>query len=154
MVDNSNEPHIAHKTHLPHPYDQDISHVLRHLSRITATGRKKLANSLSTAGYLAAGMRLIQQHLGPDAVRSAAAAANGHCLERPCWDSCPNGRSPQQSPKTRPVPQPGRCAEAADHMEVAVGLRRRPDQLRHVADELPPRISGTEGGHHKETRDR
>ncbi|MFJ8859332.1 TetR family transcriptional regulator C-terminal domain-containing protein [Streptomyces sp. NPDC102451] len=81
-MDNSNEPHLAHKTHLPHPYNQDLSHVLRHLSRITATGRKKLANSLSTAGYLAAGMRLIQQHLGPEAVRSAA-AGNTHALERP-----------------------------------------------------------------------
>ncbi|OKI93768.1 hypothetical protein AMK10_15400 [Streptomyces sp. CB02058] len=83
MVDTSNEPHLAHKSHLPHPYDQDVSHVLRHVSRITATGRKKLANSLSTAGYLAAGMRLIQQHLGPGAVRSAAGTGNRHSLERP-----------------------------------------------------------------------
>ncbi|MFD9499262.1 hypothetical protein [Streptomyces sp. NPDC060035] len=82
-MDNSNEPHLSHKTHLPYPYDQDLSHVLRYLSRITATGRKKLANSLSTAGYLAAGMRLIQQHLGPDAVRGAATAGNRHSLERP-----------------------------------------------------------------------
>uniref|UniRef100_A0AAU3GNI7 TetR family transcriptional regulator C-terminal domain-containing protein n=1 Tax=Streptomyces sp. NBC_01401 TaxID=2903854 RepID=A0AAU3GNI7_9ACTN len=81
-MNNSNEPHISHKAQLPYPYDQDISHVLRHLSRITATGRKKLANSLSTAGYLAAGMRLIQQHLGPGALRSAA-AGNTHALERP-----------------------------------------------------------------------
>ncbi|MEV6265335.1 TetR family transcriptional regulator C-terminal domain-containing protein [Streptomyces sp. NPDC051784] len=81
-MDNPNEPHLAHKSHLPHPYDRDLSHVLRHLSRITATGRKKLANSLSTAGYLAAGMRLIQQHLGPEAVRGAAAGRT-HALERP-----------------------------------------------------------------------
>ncbi|WP_432106287.1 TetR family transcriptional regulator C-terminal domain-containing protein [Streptomyces sp. bgisy091] len=81
-MDTSNESHVAHKAHLPHPYDQDISHVLRHLSRITPTGRKKLANSLSTAGYLAAGMRLIQQHLGPEAVRGAA-SGHGRSLERP-----------------------------------------------------------------------
>ncbi len=82
-MDNFNEPYLSHKTHLPFPYDQDLSQVLRHLSRITAAGRKKLANSLSTAGYLAAGMRLIQQHLGPGAVRDAAAARNRRCLERP-----------------------------------------------------------------------
>ncbi|MEU2682038.1 hypothetical protein ABZ638_34730 [Streptomyces sp. NPDC007107] len=82
-MDTSNEPHIAHKSHLPHPYDQDISHVLRHLSRITATGRKKLANSLSTAGYLAAGMRLIERNLGPDAARDACASGSRRSLERP-----------------------------------------------------------------------
>ncbi|MFE9365977.1 hypothetical protein ACFYNN_24965 [Streptomyces sp. NPDC006978] len=82
-MDTSNEPHIAHKSHLPHPYDQDISHVLRHLSRITATGRKKLANSLSTAGYLAAGMWLIERNLGPDAARSACASGSRRSLERP-----------------------------------------------------------------------
>ncbi|ATL31385.1 TetR family transcriptional regulator C-terminal domain-containing protein [Streptomyces formicae] len=65
------EPH-PRKRHLPFPYDQDLSPVLRHLNRRTAAGRRRLANDPHTAAYLAAGMRLVEQHLGPGAARATS----------------------------------------------------------------------------------
>jgi hypothetical protein len=54
----------APKRQLPYPYDQDLSGVLRGLSR------PGLANDPLTAAYLAAAVRLLQQHLGPGASRA------------------------------------------------------------------------------------
>ncbi|MEW2396715.1 hypothetical protein [Streptomyces sp. NPDC046862] len=62
-----NKPRKSAKRDLPFPYDQDLSKVLRHLNRRTRTFRTRLANDWVTAAYLAAGLRLIEQHLGPDA---------------------------------------------------------------------------------------
>jgi hypothetical protein len=53
------------KADLPHPYNLDLSRVLRHLDRRTPLGRARLANDPVTASFLWAGMRLIRQHLGP-----------------------------------------------------------------------------------------
>lgn len=53
------------KQDLPHPYDLDLSEVLRHLNRRTSPGRARLANDPLTASFLCAGMRLVHQHLGP-----------------------------------------------------------------------------------------
>jgi hypothetical protein len=53
------------KQDLPHPYNQDLSKVIRRLDRRTALGRARLANDPVTASFLWAGMRLIRQHLGP-----------------------------------------------------------------------------------------
>lgn len=52
---------------LPFPYNQDLSGVLRHLNRRRPDSRTKLANDPVTAAYLAAGMRLLERHLGPGA---------------------------------------------------------------------------------------
>lgn len=53
------------KQDLPHPYNQDLSKVIRRLDRRTALGRARLANDPVTASFLWAGMQLIRQHLGP-----------------------------------------------------------------------------------------
>ncbi|MEV6796200.1 hypothetical protein AB0M87_30315 [Streptomyces sp. NPDC051320] len=55
------------KRDLPFPYNQDLSGVLRHLNRRTRWGSDRLANDRATASFLAAGMRLLVQHLGPGA---------------------------------------------------------------------------------------
>lgn len=54
------------KRRLPYPYDRDLSKVLRHLNRRTPLGRLRLANDPVTAAYIAAGMRLMERHLGPE----------------------------------------------------------------------------------------
>jgi hypothetical protein len=72
------------KQSLPYPYDQDLSVVLRRLNRRTPGSRNRLANDPVTAAYLAAGMRLIERHLGPDAVRTAVDPEDGgSSIERP-----------------------------------------------------------------------
>lgn len=55
------------KRGLPFPYNLDLSRVLRHINenRRTEAGRSALANDPLTAAYLCAGMRLLDQHLGP-----------------------------------------------------------------------------------------
>jgi len=53
------------KQRLPYPYNQDLSDVLSHLNRRTVLGRRGAANDVVTAGYLAAAMRLVGQHVGP-----------------------------------------------------------------------------------------
>jgi hypothetical protein len=53
------------KQQLPYPYNQDLSEVLNHLDRRTVLGRRALANDPVTAAFLAAAMRLVEQHLGP-----------------------------------------------------------------------------------------
>lgn len=55
------------KRELPFPYDRDLSRVLRNLNRRRLLFRARLANDPVTAAYLAAGMRLLGQHLGPGA---------------------------------------------------------------------------------------
>ncbi|MFJ2398087.1 hypothetical protein ACIOTI_35795 [Streptomyces sp. NPDC087843] len=57
------------KDHLPYPYNQDLSGVLRRLNRRTPFSRKRLANDPVTAAYVLAGMQLIRRHLGPGAQR-------------------------------------------------------------------------------------
>ncbi|HEX6470505.1 MAG TPA: hypothetical protein VF069_15515 [Streptosporangiaceae bacterium] len=71
------------KAGLPSPYDQDLSKVLAHLDRRTPGSRAKLANDPVTAAYLAAGMRLIERHLGPDAQRTLADPDDESSVERP-----------------------------------------------------------------------
>jgi len=80
-MNEANEPH-PRKRHLPFPYNQDLSQVLRHLDRRTAAGRRRLANDPHTAAYLAAGMRLVEQHLGPGAARGGVVAKSRHRVER------------------------------------------------------------------------
>ncbi|WP_314175174.1 hypothetical protein [Streptomyces winkii] len=55
---------------LPHPYDLDRSEVLHNVGRTTRArerSRVRLANDPLTAAFLKAGMRLLNQHLGPGA---------------------------------------------------------------------------------------
>jgi BetI-type transcriptional repressor, C-terminal len=70
------------KAGLPHPYNLDLSGVLRRLDRRTEAGRARLANDPVTAAYLAAGMRLIEHNLGPGPRRAAADPA-GEAPVRP-----------------------------------------------------------------------
>jgi hypothetical protein len=71
------------KRHLPHPYNLDLSQVLRQLDRRTPRGRVRLANDPVTAAYLAAGMRLIEKYLGPGARRLPADPEDESPLARP-----------------------------------------------------------------------
>ena len=71
------------KDRLPYPYDQDLSGVLRHLDRRTPSSRAKLANNPATAGYLAAAMRLVERHLGPNAVREPVDPDDINSIDRP-----------------------------------------------------------------------
>ncbi|MFD8421644.1 hypothetical protein [Streptomyces sp. NPDC059668] len=57
------------KDHLPYPYNQDLSGVLRRMNRRTPFSRKRLANDPVTAAYVLAGMQLVRRHLGPGAQR-------------------------------------------------------------------------------------
>ncbi|MEU8125475.1 hypothetical protein AB0C21_42760 [Spirillospora sp. NPDC049024] len=71
------------KHQLPYPYNQDLSGVLRRLDRRTPFSRTRLANDPVTAAYLAAGMRLIEHHLGPSAQRSCSDPDDRNSIERP-----------------------------------------------------------------------
>jgi hypothetical protein len=72
------------KQQLPYPYDQDLSKVLRGLKRRNPiTRRSRQANDPVTAAYLAAAIRLIQQHLGPGAIRTPGDAEDADSIERP-----------------------------------------------------------------------
>lgn len=73
----------AVKHDLPHPYNQDLSMVLRRLDRRTPFSRQRLANDPVTAAYIAAGMRLIQRHLGPGAERALSDPEDENSLSRP-----------------------------------------------------------------------
>lgn len=77
-----NENH-ALKQSLPYPYNQDLSAVLRRLDRRTPFTRCRLANDPVTAAYIAAGMRLIQRHLGPGAERILADTEDENSVSRP-----------------------------------------------------------------------
>lgn len=57
--------------------------VLRQLNRRTPASRSRLANDPVTAAYLAAGMRLIENHLGPQAVRTPVDPEDESSIERP-----------------------------------------------------------------------
>jgi hypothetical protein len=57
---------VTAKTELPHPYNLDLSGVLRSVDRRTPSGCHRIANDPVTAAYLAAGMRLLDRRLGPD----------------------------------------------------------------------------------------
>lgn len=72
----------AVKHELPYPYNQDLSAVLRRLDRRTPFSRQKLANDPVTAAYIAAGMRLIQSHLGPGAQRPLSDPEDENSLDR------------------------------------------------------------------------
>src|SRR5690242_4247480 len=71
------------KQRLPFPYNQDLSQVLRRVDRRTVFHRSRLANDPVTAAYLAAAMRLIERHLGPDAERPVADPGDENIVERP-----------------------------------------------------------------------
>jgi hypothetical protein len=71
------------KQQLPYPYDQDLSPILRRLDRRTPASRTRLANDPVTAAYLAAGMRLIERHLGPGVKRLAVDPDDQASIERP-----------------------------------------------------------------------
>ncbi|HEY3732759.1 MAG TPA: hypothetical protein VGL63_02480 [Streptosporangiaceae bacterium] len=73
----------ALKHELPYPYNQDLSKILRGLNRRTSFSRRRLANDPVTAAYLAAAVRLIQRHLGPDASRGTADQDERDSIERP-----------------------------------------------------------------------
>ncbi|MCT9935428.1 hypothetical protein N5079_35035, partial [Planotetraspora sp. A-T 1434] len=71
------------KQQLPHPYNQDLSQVLRRLDRRTAFSRTRLANDPVTAAYLAAAMRLIERNLGPGATRTPSDVDDENSIDRP-----------------------------------------------------------------------
>ncbi|WP_406485517.1 hypothetical protein [Streptomyces microflavus] len=71
------------KGQLPFPYDQDLGKVLTHLDRRTPFSRERLANDPVTAAYLAAAMRLVARHLGPEPTRTPRDPRDGNSLDRP-----------------------------------------------------------------------
>jgi hypothetical protein len=71
------------KQQLPHPFNQDLSGVLTHIDRRYEDTRARLANDPITAAYVAAGMRLIQRHLGPGAERVRPNPDDEDRIERP-----------------------------------------------------------------------
>lgn len=71
------------KLHLPHPYNLDLSKVLRGLDRRTPVGRRRAANHPSTAAFLRAAVWLVQRNLGPDARHDIADADDPDSLIRP-----------------------------------------------------------------------
>jgi len=73
------------KSQLPHPYNQDLSKVLTHLDRRTPFSRERLANDPVTAAYIAAAMRLVRRHLGPDPERIPVDPRDENSLVRPLF---------------------------------------------------------------------
>lgn len=73
----------AIKQQLPFPLNQDMSQVLRQLDRRTPIARERLANDPVTAAYIAAAMRLIKRHLGPDPERTPVDSEDESSLKRP-----------------------------------------------------------------------
>jgi hypothetical protein len=73
------------KSQLPHPYNQDLSKVLTHLHRRTPFSRERLANDPVTAAYIAAAMRLVRRHLGPDPERVPVDPRDENSLARPLF---------------------------------------------------------------------
>lgn len=73
------------KNQLPHPYNQDLSKVLTHLDRRTPFSRERLANDPVTAAYIAAAMRLVRRHLGPDPERIPVDPRDENSLARPLF---------------------------------------------------------------------
>jgi len=71
------------KKQLPFPYDQDLSKVLTHLDRRTPSSRERLANDPVTAAYIAAAVRLVGRHLGPDPKRVLVDPNDLNSLARP-----------------------------------------------------------------------
>lgn len=71
------------KDHLPHPYNQDLSKILRSLNRRTTFGRKRAANDPLTAAYLHAAVWLIQRALGPNGRHDIADPDDPDSLIRP-----------------------------------------------------------------------
>lgn len=71
------------KARLPVPYNQDLSQVLRGLDRRTPQAKARLANEVTTASYLAAGMRLLERNLGPNPERPKADPDDDNTLRRP-----------------------------------------------------------------------
>jgi hypothetical protein len=71
------------KKQLPHPYDQDLSKVLTHLNRRSPFSRARLANDPVTAAYMAAAVRLVGHHLGPDPDRVPVDPQDPNSLPRP-----------------------------------------------------------------------
>jgi hypothetical protein len=71
------------KKQLPHPYDQDLSKVLTHLNRRSPFTRARLANDPVTAAYMAAAVRLVSHHLGPNPERVPIDPQDPNSLPRP-----------------------------------------------------------------------
>jgi hypothetical protein len=71
------------KHQLPFPFNQDLSGVLKHLDRRTPFSRDLLANDPVTASYLAAALRLVCRHLGPDPDRTPLDPDDVNSIERP-----------------------------------------------------------------------
>lgn len=74
------------KRQLPYPYNQDLAKVLRHLHRRTDFSRVKLANEPASAAFLAAAMRLVDRHIGPNDKRNRAGRDGEQPVERPLLD--------------------------------------------------------------------
>jgi hypothetical protein len=77
---------LGRKQHLPFPYNQDLSGVLSHLDRRTPLSRARLANDPVTVAYLAAGVRLIERHLGAGATRQLIDSEDESSIARPALD--------------------------------------------------------------------
>jgi hypothetical protein len=73
------------KSQLSYPYNQDLSKVLTHLNRRTPFSRERLANDPVTAAYIAAAMRLVGRHLGPDPERIPVNPRDENSLARPLF---------------------------------------------------------------------
>jgi hypothetical protein len=71
------------KEHLPYPYNQDLSKILRSLNRRTPFGRRRAANDPATAAYLRAAVLLIQRNLGPDGRHDTADPDDPESVIRP-----------------------------------------------------------------------
>ncbi|MEU8125481.1 hypothetical protein AB0C21_42795 [Spirillospora sp. NPDC049024] len=96
------------KHQLPYHYKQDLSGVLRRLGRRTPFSRNGPEHDPVTAAHLAAGMRLIEHHLGPSARRSCSDPDGRNSIERPM----PNFPSQcvvatEVANSTEPFPQAG-----------------------------------------------
>jgi len=71
------------KSDLPDPYKRNLEQVLGRLNLGKTGKQEELANDKVTASYLAAGMRIIERHMGPGAQRTAARPEDKSAVERP-----------------------------------------------------------------------
>lgn len=107
------------KRQLPHPYNRDLSRILRSLRRRHPISRRsKKANDPVTAAYLAAAMRLVERHLGPRPQRELDVVDDPDSVHRPLFQFLSQREVANEVNRNPPpFPRVGRVATLRERWE-------------------------------------
>ncbi|MDQ7802684.1 hypothetical protein Q5425_03005 [Amycolatopsis sp. A133] len=95
------------------PFDYDLSKIITRTNRRTPHGRAKTANDVVTKGYIAAGMRLIQQALGRGATAPPPRGQESDCPSRPVLLDWLSQRRVADEVANNPAPLPRQGTHSA-----------------------------------------